>query len=371
MSTGPTKPDRARPTLTTRLGVSLPIALGALLFAGAIAFGSGMVNPGHGHGGSHGTKPNGYGWVQGHSAWNQSDHHNGNKPKDEPGHDKPNKPDKPKPPEQNTGPAATPKPDQNTQPGATPKPEKPKYTPPPPTGDVTALNLEAASFTGKVKLTWSKYQGEGFSYYKVVRSTDATVSWPTGPGDTLIHWSHDKYENFFKDYPPCGTTFFYRVFAVTSGSSGYQVLAASNAVQGTAGCDGQTPAPTPTPAPPTPAPPTPAPPTPAPPTPAPPAPMALSVALVDGGVDVDWAPCSTAGFTGYQVVRSMTNPDPWYPLNAGTELVASIGNANISSLVDTNVSTGQTWTYRVVCMANTGNGAFMAGFTAAVSVTIP
>ncbi len=37
-------PDRARPTITSRIGVSLPTAIGALLFAGAIAFGSGMVD---------------------------------------------------------------------------------------------------------------------------------------------------------------------------------------------------------------------------------------------------------------------------------------------------------------------------------------
>jgi hypothetical protein len=99
--------------------------------------------------------------------------------------------------------------------------------------------------------------------------------------------------------------------------------------------------------------------------------MALSVALVDGGVDVDWAPCSTAGFTGYQVVRSMTNPDPTFPLNAGTELVATISNPNVSALVDTNVDAGQTWTYRVVSMGADASGSFPLCVTAAVTVVVP
>ena len=35
--------DRARPTLTSRIGLSIPTAVGALLFASVVAFGSGMA----------------------------------------------------------------------------------------------------------------------------------------------------------------------------------------------------------------------------------------------------------------------------------------------------------------------------------------
>jgi hypothetical protein len=99
--------------------------------------------------------------------------------------------------------------------------------------------------------------------------------------------------------------------------------------------------------------------------------MAFVVSLVDGGVHLDWAVCGGTGFTGYQVVRSMTNPDPTFPLNAGTELVATISNPNVSALVDTNVDTGQTWTYRVVSMGADASGSFPLCFTAAVTVVVP
>ncbi len=362
-------PDRARPTLTSRLGISLPAAIGALLVAGAITFGSGMAADSSkpGHGGTEtaqGHKGGGYGNGQGGYHKPGKDNPESNQ---QPSHNRPDKTPKPEPspkPAKQEQPAATPKP-KNNYPDKTPKPQ-----PVPPTQG-TAMNLDAQGYYGKVKLFWSKFVHEDFAYYKVVRSTDATVSWPTGGNDTLIKWSSDKYETSFKDHPPCGTQFFYRVFAVTSGSDGYQVLAASNVDSGTAECDTSgTPKPTPTPAPPTPAPPTPAPPTPAPPTPAPPTTVTLGFMLtgVDGGVHADWQTCSAAGFASYRVVRSQTNSDPMFPLNSGTELVATITNPNNSVLVDASPTTGQTWFYRVLCMASDG---FVLGITPALSITVP
>jgi hypothetical protein len=67
----------------------------------------------------------------------------------------------------------------------------------------------------------------------------------------------------------------------------------------------------------------------------------------------------------------MTNADPTYPLGANTELIATIGNQNISVLVDFAVTTGQTWTYRVVCMGADASGPIVLATTAAVSVVIP
>jgi hypothetical protein len=344
-------PDRARPTITTRLGVSLPTAVGALLFAGAIAFGSGMVGaPSPWQGSQDGVAQGGD--YRGNGGLNPGQGHDKPKPpaynhpdKQQPQPDKPKpeqqpQPDQPKPETEQQPKPDKPKPDQ-------PKPDKPK--PPTPTGP---MQLQAQAGIGKVKLTWSKFAGEGFGYYKVVRSTDATVTWPMGSGDTLVGWSHDKYQNWFKDFPPCGTPFHYAVFAVTGGDSGHQLLATSNVVSATAECE------TPKPPPP-------------PPTHPEPTILAFIVSHVDGGVHLDWEMCTGTGFTGYQVVRSMTNPDPNFPLNAGTELVATIGNANTSALVDTNVTTGQTWYYRVVSMGSDAGGAFVLGLTPVVSVTVP
>ncbi len=343
-------PDKVRPSITTRLGVSLPTALGALLFAGAIAFGSGMVDspkPGHGPKGetAHAQKGGDY---HGAAGLNPFTHDYPDKPKpDKPTSDHP-KPDKPKPaPEQ----PDQPKPEQQPQPDK-PKPEQPKPDKPQPPAPSGPMQLSAQSFVGKVKLSWSKYAGEGFGYYKIVRSTDATVSWPLGSGDTLLGWSSDKYNTFFKDHPTCGTQFWYGVFAVKGGDSGYQLLAASNVVTGTAACEEEPPPPPPPPHP-------------------DPTILAFSVSLVDGGVHLDWEMCTGAGFTGYQVVRSKTNTDPTFPLNAGNELVATIGNPNISALVDTNVTTGQTWHYRVVSMGSDASGPFVLGLTPVVSVTVP
>jgi hypothetical protein len=342
-------PDRARPTVTTRLGVSVPTAIGALLFAGAVAFGSGMTGmpgtPGTGHSPnkdtttSHAGKGGDY---RGTGGLYPDQNYDKPKPPDAPKPPKPEQQPQPDQPKPEQPPAEKPKPEQQ------PQPDKPK--PPAPSGP---MQLQAAPGIGKVKLTWSAYAGSGFGYYKVVRSTDATVSWPMGAGDTLVGAITDPSATWFKDFPPCGTQFFYAVFAVSGGD--HQNLASSNTVAGTAQCE-TPPKPDPTPEPP---------------SHPDPSPMAFSVSLVDGGVHLDWAECGGTGFTGYVVVRSMTNPDPTWPLNAGTELVATIASAGNSAMVDLNVTTGQTWTYRVYSIGADGSGSFVLGFTAAMSVTVP
>jgi hypothetical protein len=72
----------------------------------------------------------------------------------------------------------------------------------------------------------------------------------------------------------------------------------------------------------------------------------------------------------YKVVRSATNPNPVYPLNDGTELIGVIENAAVTGFTDSNVEPGQTWTYRVLCMGQNGDGWYVIGQTAAVSVTV-
>ncbi len=155
---------------------------------------------------------------------------------------------------------------------------------------------------------------------------------------------------YFKDFPPCNANWHYRVFAVAASETGYTTLAASNVAVGYVACVVK-----PTP----------------PPPPPPPSAMALSAEVVDGQVHLTWEKCTAPGFAVYKVVRSQSNPDPMYPLNSGSELIAAIGDPNVTSMADPNVASGQTWFYRVLSMANDGSGWYPLGITPAVSVTIP
>jgi hypothetical protein len=332
-------PDRARPTITTRLGVSLPTAIGALLFAGAVAFGSGltgMPSPGH--------SPNKD--TTSHQADKGGDYQGTGSLNEGEDYDTPKRPDAPKPPNPEQ-PQDTPKPEQQ------PQPEKPKTDAqqpdkPKPPASSGPMQLQSASGIGKVKLTWSTYGGDGFGYYKIVRSTDATVSWPMGAGDTLIGAIGDPYQNWFKDFPPCGTTFFYAVFAVSGGD--HQKLAASNTVSAAAHCEEVKEPPPPHPD---------------------PTVLGFTLTLVEGGVALEWEMCTGDGFIAYKIVRSQTNPDPTFPLNAGTELATVVGNSSVTSWTDTNVMSGQTWFYRVVSVGSDASGWYPLGVTPVLTVTIP
>jgi hypothetical protein len=104
------------------------------------------------------------------------------------------------------------------------------------------LTLTASASVGKVTLTWTKYTGDDFCYYKVVRSTDAAVSWPLGDGDTLVAAIGDVETLSFVDAAPAGKTYSYEVFAVKSAEDGYAVIVGSNVV--TIAVPAPTPAPT-------------------------------------------------------------------------------------------------------------------------------
>ncbi|HEX7490986.1 MAG TPA: hypothetical protein VF337_04725 [Candidatus Limnocylindrales bacterium] len=90
------------------------------------------------------------------------------------------------------------------------------------------LQLTAVVSPGHVKLTWSVLAGAISASYKVVRSSDDTVSWPLGADDILIAATDSKAIVMFTDSAGAGT-FTYRVFAVTSAGNGDAVLAVSPA----------------------------------------------------------------------------------------------------------------------------------------------
>ena len=321
-------PDRARPSITSRLSVSLPGAIGAILFAGAVAFGSGMVNGVAPQSGTNTAAQDGHKGEDGRSGYQrpasafkedtaQADH---------------NRLDK------------TPKPEPTANPE--PKPENAPPAPPAPPAEVASLSLDVQTFDGKVKLAWSVFSGNGFAYYKIVRSSDGAVDWPLSAGDALAAYANDPNDTFFKDFPPCGATWFYRVFAVMGGDTGYAVLAASNVGSAFVECVQK-------------------------PSPPPVYTMGFSAEVINGQVQLSWEQCTSDAFAIYKVVRSQTNPDPKYPLNSGTELIAAIGDPGTTSFVDSNVSSGQTWFYRVLSMGNNGWGWYPLGMTPVIQVTIP
>jgi hypothetical protein len=85
------------------------------------------------------------------------------------------------------------------------------------------MTITVDALEGKAKIGWSAYAGENFAYYKVVRSTDETATWPLGTGDSLVAAISEKATLTYTD--SCGAgTFTYRVFAVESTGTDYVVL---------------------------------------------------------------------------------------------------------------------------------------------------
>ncbi|HEX7197606.1 MAG TPA: hypothetical protein VF364_12335 [Candidatus Limnocylindria bacterium] len=334
----------------TRLAVSAPLGVGMLLLAGAVAFGhaSGTFEA-IGQSSRPELSP-----VAVEPPANKVD----TTPKPdgeigardlEPARYEPTAKPKPTPtdaPKPTAEPTAKPTPVAEPTWKPTPQPE-PKKTAAPTAAPVVAalaLSVQPSEYAGKVVLAWTAYGGEGFEYYKVVRSTDASVTWPPSAGDELVAAIGAREETWGKDRPPCGATWFYRVFAVRKTDGGYVVLAPSNTVSATAAC-----------------------PPPAPTTKA----IGLELSVVDDGVQLTWAACASEHFNAYKIVRSATNAEPMYPENAGTELIGVIGDPGETWFVDAHVKSGQTWTYRVLARADGGGGTYIACQTPALTVTIP
>ncbi|HET8778156.1 MAG TPA: hypothetical protein VFN76_10890, partial [Candidatus Limnocylindria bacterium] len=223
--------------------------------------------------------------------------------------EEPIKTEAPKPAEQpKTQPTAKPKPVETTKPAPTQQPA-------PVTQGVLAL--QGWPKDSKAKLSWSAFGGDGFEYYKLVRSGDTMVTWPTSGDDVLAGVISDRNSPFYADKPPCGTPWNYAVFAVRHGEAGYLVLATSNVVTVTTAC---APAPEPIVV----------------------KPIAMTLNVLPAqGIQLSWEGCWSDMFVAYKVVRSASNADPRFPLNDGTELIAVIGDPNQTGFVDTAVAAGQ------------------------------
>jgi hypothetical protein len=333
-------------------GGSVGVAITAALMVAVVTFGANNIRPntagadeadqttaradrgdraGHGSDGAEAPDRTGDEAQQGFDAFDgdEGDEHPW-EPKEEPAPEEPKEKPKKEPKEE-------------------PKAEEPKYEEPKeePKDEEPApsdfLGLEAWTKEGKVKLAWSKFTGDGFDYYKVVRSWDGNVTWPMGDNDKLVAVVGDQFSPWAADYAPCGHEFHYRVFAVHKGGEGYVVLAASNVAGAFVECHEEEP-------------------------PAEPKHMGMDVwQTEDGKVKLAWEACGSESFVYYKVVRSATNEVPTYPLHDGDELLAAIGDSGQTHFVDTDVEPGETWFYRVLSF---GEGGVLLGSTDGKAITV-
>ncbi len=337
--------DKLRiPRTLTSTAVS---ALGALLMVGAITFGATVIRP---------MSAN---LAAGESAAAQLDAETGSTAGNGGGaQDAPDKPDLPANDAQGDTLEGTEGADDNApyhEAEATPKPEatdepvdKPDEPQPTDKPQPEPMHLEAFfnADLGKVVVKWVPYEGD-FEKYKLVRTIDGDPTWPTAGEDELVGViGPDELTKFIDASAPCNVELHYRVFAVVHGADGYIVKAASNAGGVFHECVEPTE------------------------PPAEPVALGFEVFAGEAGNVLHWEACSMDGFAVYKVVRSMTDPEPIYPLHDGDELLAAIGDKGVTAFTDTQVEAGQTWTYRVLCLGEGPDGWLVLGLTAPISITV-
>ncbi len=336
-----------------RLGLSVPGAVGGTFLVVALAFGAAGGLTGPQGGGSHGGDRT----ARGDQAGTESD---GAGPLGDGGQgadgdawagegrteavDAPETPDATEVVEPTKEPVV--EPTKAPEPDPTKKPEpKPEPTKAPTYGPTLSLGLK----DGKPVIEWTACKGFEFDYYKVVRSTDSTVTWPLGGGDSLIGVVEPGgWLRAWDDSAPTGKTLSYRVFCVRSTDAGYLVLKAS-AVKSI-----NVPAVEPNPVP-------------------DPVHLGLETSVTDGGaVKLAWSACNVDGFVYYKVVRSTTTENPsYFPWTDGTELIGVVSEVGATGWTDSAVESGQTIWYRIQCLGYVGDQKVLLGQSDVVAVTLP
>ncbi len=223
---------------------------------------------------------------------------------------------------------------------------KPDPTPKPTPDAIGTLGLTLALGEGKPFADWTACDGD-WDLYKVVRSTNSTVTWPKGDGDTLVDVVGKDGATAFRDgNAPSGAKLWYRVFCVRTTDTG-SVLVAASAARSI-----EVPAARPQPEP-------------------DPIAIDLSIALTDGGVALHWGACSDPSFVAYKVLRSAGSDPSSLPPTDGTQTIAVRESPTATSFTDAAVESGQAWTYRVQCIGFMNGHAILLGETAAKAVTLP
>jgi hypothetical protein len=242
-------------------------------------------------------------------------------------------------PKETGEPPATDEPKDPESPTATDEPKEPAADREPTTIE---LGLTLGD-DGKVHVDWSGCERDGFDAWKVVRSTNESVTLPAGSGDTIVAALEDQGKTWFVDGgAPKGTTSWYRVFGV-AWNDGYVVLCRSNIAKIT------TPEPEPAPDP-------------------KPEPLGLALSLKEGGVYVDWTACGIDGFDLYKVIRSKDG-EIHFPLGAYDTYVGATEDA--TALLDKEAPAGKKLYYRVYCLAKGADGYTVLRYSAIKSITTP
>jgi hypothetical protein len=298
-----------------RLGVSLPSAIFGVLLVSALALGASLQTAGVPRGGVGGDGPTAEtGFTAGDApdgdkpaadspADETSDKRGADKPSDEPG-DKPAE--------------EQPADDQ-------PANEDPKPAPP----TVDEIEIGVGLNEGNVIVEWSACDPDGFVAYKVVRSTDSTVTYPRGENDTLVGVIETSSKTRFVDVrAPEGKTLSYRVFAVAN-REGVAFTACRSGVDSVS-TPRQEPTPKPTPKPEI-------------------GSLGLTLSLREGVPYVDWSACPADGDFLYKVIRSRDAKVSW-PLGDNDSIVAAVGPDGTTALFDEEIDPGKKVFYRVFCL---------------------
>jgi hypothetical protein len=219
---------------------------------------------------------------------------------------------------------------QTPAPPPAPKPaEKPASTTPP------ALGLTLAVKEDAIFIDFTECKVEGADYYKVVRSSDSTVKWPAGGGDTVVAAVEIGGKTAAWDKgAPAGKKAWYRVFCVRHTEDGYKVPNSSAVRAITA--PAEKPAPEPSS-------------------------MWIDVAVDGGDVVVKWEACDEEQFSHYRILRKT---------GEGTTVVAEIENAGTTTWVDDSVEAGGTYKYLVQSKGKIEGSWVLLGSTDWAVVTV-
>jgi hypothetical protein len=236
-------------------------------------------------------------------------------------------------PEATTKPAAEPEPTDKPEPTKKPEPtDKPKPT------ETPSMGLTLAIKEGAVLIDWSTCEVDGADYYKVVRSSNATVKWPTGEGDELIAAIEvGGKTKAWDEHAPSGKRVWYRVFCVRHTDDGYKVLVATSAKSIETP---EKPKPTPTPA---------------------PAELWIEAGVDGGAVVLHWEACDGDGFSHYRILRKA---------DGEASVIAEVESQDTTTYVDDDVEPGVTYHYLVQAKGHAGDDWILLGTTGWVEVTV-
>jgi hypothetical protein len=363
-------PTRSGRGIKTRLGVSVPGAIGGVLLVCALAFGASLtgsagptgsadapaadVVPGAveqpGEPGA--DEPGGDGPV--------ADEPGADEPgADEPGADEPgaDEPDADQPGADEPGadepgadepgadePDATPKLPEEPDPTPADKPEpKPEPTPKPtpkPT-EKPHLGLKLSIREGAVFVDWTSCEVPGADVYKVVRSTDSTVSSPMGENDHLVNATEvGGATKAWDEHARPGKRNWYRVFCLRASESGYKVVASSGVESIVAPAEPE-PEPTPTPE---------------------PASMSIELGVEGGAIVIHWEACGSDSFSHYRILRKT---------DGEATLLAEVEGADDTTFVDETVDSGVEYHYLVQAKGHIGDAWVLLGTTGWAGIVAP